>query len=315
MKKTLKLFFIFLVMFASLGPLYASGDKILEVRFYEGSRESGEKSGALISSFYLKGLSRDHFTRVSKETRELKRVYNLKELRESYTWYWDITRDSSRSQHDLNLGGDKKLTVLMYSSLSDKDRFKVIVFRESENKDKLLESEIFIPEQKTAVMGFEDSENAIYFLAINRKKDMAFSQDKKPEPDERPKLIKQVTPIYPEKALAEKLAGEVILDGTTDIYGRVTDIEVLVGNPILAEAAKQAAFQWIYTPWIMDGIPQPVNVKMIVIFIYEENPAVSPDQIEAAVFEKNKAILSSAEGRKEDILFEMIHVYGKRIRK
>jgi TonB family protein len=81
-----------------------------------------------------------------------------------------------------------------------------------------------------------------------------------------PKLIKKVEPIYPEAARAEGIKGTVILEVTTDIYGRVKNIKVLESIPELDRASIDAVKQWIYEPALIDGKPKGVIFTVTVTF-------------------------------------------------
>jgi len=81
-----------------------------------------------------------------------------------------------------------------------------------------------------------------------------------------PLLIKMVDPIYPDTAKAKEIEGTVILELTTDIYGRVAKVKVLRSIPELDEAALDAVKQWIYEPFIMDKKPRGVIFTVTVRF-------------------------------------------------
>ncbi len=63
-----------------------------------------------------------------------------------------------------------------------------------------------------------------------------------------PRLIKKVEPVYPEDARLALVRGIVILQATTDVFGRVQSILVLRSIPLLDRAAIDAVKQWIYEP-------------------------------------------------------------------
>jgi len=81
-----------------------------------------------------------------------------------------------------------------------------------------------------------------------------------------PKLIKEVKPVYPEKAKEAEVEGEVILEATTDIYGRVQNVKVLKSIPLLDQAAVDAVRKWVYEPMIIDGKPRGVIFTVTVTF-------------------------------------------------
>jgi len=81
-----------------------------------------------------------------------------------------------------------------------------------------------------------------------------------------PKLIKKVEPVYPEAARKAGIKGTVILEVTTDIYGRVKNVKVLESIPELDQAAMDAVKQWIYEPALIDGKPKGIILTVTVTF-------------------------------------------------
>jgi TonB family protein len=61
------------------------------------------------------------------------------------------------------------------------------------------------------------------------------------------KLISRVEPAYPIILLRNHIGGTVRLRVTIASNGRVEDVELLGGNPILGEAATVAVQKWVYT--------------------------------------------------------------------
>ena len=58
----------------------------------------------------------------------------------------------------------------------------------------------------------------------------------------------------------------VILEATISPQGKVTDIKVLRGIPLLDQAAVEAVRQWVYTPTLLNGVPVPVIMTVTVNF-------------------------------------------------
>ncbi len=81
-----------------------------------------------------------------------------------------------------------------------------------------------------------------------------------------PKLFKKVAPIYPEIAREAHIEGPVVIEATTDIYGRVVSWKVLHSIPLLDQAALDAVRQWIYEPLIINGKPRGVIFTVTVRF-------------------------------------------------
>lgn len=60
-------------------------------------------------------------------------------------------------------------------------------------------------------------------------------------------LLRRVEPVYPETLAVRGITGIVHLEITIAPNGVVQGVQVLGGNPILAEAAESAVKQWIYS--------------------------------------------------------------------
>ena len=81
-----------------------------------------------------------------------------------------------------------------------------------------------------------------------------------------PKKLKNVAPTYPDIAKQARVQGVVILECTISPQGKVTDVKVLRGIPLLDDAAKEAVRQWVYTPTLLNGVPVPVIMTVTVNF-------------------------------------------------
>jgi TonB family protein len=78
-----------------------------------------------------------------------------------------------------------------------------------------------------------------------------------------PVLVKEVKPVYPDDARAERIQGTVELDGVVETDGSVSGISVKKSlDPRLDEAARKAFAQWQFTAGQKDG--QVVRVKVSV---------------------------------------------------
>jgi TonB family protein len=80
------------------------------------------------------------------------------------------------------------------------------------------------------------------------------------------RLIHRVEPIYPPEARAQHVQGAVLLDVQIGEEGAVHNIEVVEGNPVLAEAAVQAVRQWKYRPYSVDGRPVEMQTRVTIRF-------------------------------------------------
>lgn len=79
-------------------------------------------------------------------------------------------------------------------------------------------------------------------------------------------LVHSVAPVYPEVARQAGVEGDVVLRVNVSSAGRVTELRVLDGPPILARAAVQAVQQWQYQAPRMDGQPANVATTLVVSF-------------------------------------------------
>lgn len=77
-----------------------------------------------------------------------------------------------------------------------------------------------------------------------------------------PRKIKDVPPVYPALAAQGRIEGVVVLECLLDTRGRVQQVKVLRGVPLLEDAAVEAVRQWAYTPTLVGG--EPVEVIMTV---------------------------------------------------
>ena len=105
---------------------------------------------------------------------------------------------------------------------------------------------------------------------------------KKPEPPEHKAplhrsegvmaaaLLYKVQPQYPDIARTMHLAGTVYLRAIISTDGTVRQLEVISGNPILANPALQAARRWRYQPTRLNGEPVEVETFITVNFVLEQ---------------------------------------------
>jgi TonB family protein len=85
-----------------------------------------------------------------------------------------------------------------------------------------------------------------------------------PPPPDSTKLVvtKLVKPAYPPAAVPDKRQGQVIVRIVVSETGDVETAEVISGNPVLANAAVDAAKQWKFKPYIRNGQPVKAAVKL-----------------------------------------------------
>jgi protein TonB len=82
-----------------------------------------------------------------------------------------------------------------------------------------------------------------------------------------PIRVAYVAPVYPDIAIRARVGGTVVIDCTIAPDGRVVDVRVITGHPLLTDAAIAAVRQWRYTPTLLNGIPVPVLMTVTVRFM------------------------------------------------
>jgi protein TonB len=70
-----------------------------------------------------------------------------------------------------------------------------------------------------------------------------------------PKLLEVVKPEYPLLAAQIRLKGIVILEAVVGVDGRVKEVKLLRGPPLLADSAMEAVKRWRYMPLLLNGTP------------------------------------------------------------
>jgi protein TonB len=83
------------------------------------------------------------------------------------------------------------------------------------------------------------------------------------------RLLRRVQPEYPMPAKILHLAGTVELEAIIGTDGSIRQLEILSGNPILAQAARQALQQWRYQPTRLNGEAVEVQTHITVTFVMQ----------------------------------------------
>jgi protein TonB len=81
-----------------------------------------------------------------------------------------------------------------------------------------------------------------------------------------PVKVYDVAPIYPPFAIRARLSGDVKVEATIDVDGRVTDAKVVRSVPGLDQAALDAVRQWRYRPTLLNGVPVAIIMTVTVTF-------------------------------------------------
>lgn len=80
------------------------------------------------------------------------------------------------------------------------------------------------------------------------------------------KLINQPKPAYPPEAKEARIQGVVKLNASIGADGKIEDLSVISGHPLLVPAALDAVRQWVYQPTLLNGQPVPVATEIDVNF-------------------------------------------------
>ena len=79
-------------------------------------------------------------------------------------------------------------------------------------------------------------------------------------------VVRRVHPIYPKGARVKKLQGTVVLQAIIDKQGKVDSLQMVSGDPLLAQAAADAVKQWRYKPYSHNGDPVEFQTRVTVDF-------------------------------------------------
>lgn len=78
----------------------------------------------------------------------------------------------------------------------------------------------------------------------------------------KPRAIVQTEPKYPVLARQARVQGDVLLDAILDTDGRIAEVSVVSGHPLLIPAALECVKSWRFEPTYLND--EPVAVKMII---------------------------------------------------
>jgi periplasmic protein TonB len=79
-------------------------------------------------------------------------------------------------------------------------------------------------------------------------------------------LLHKVEPQYPALAKTAHVSGTVELECVVGVDGHIQEVKVKSGNPLLIQAAVQAAWQWVYSPTKLNGTPIEIITNLTFSF-------------------------------------------------
>lgn len=80
------------------------------------------------------------------------------------------------------------------------------------------------------------------------------------------KIVRQVAPVYPALARMARISGQVRLEAIIAKNGKIENLQVISGHPMLVQAALEAVRQWVYRPTLLNGDPVEVVTLIEVNF-------------------------------------------------
>lgn len=275
------------LLFTMTSALAAEPDLFaMQLRVYEGERAAKAGQPRVTSTYYLKPMFAGRIfldAGLTEEKEEIKKIFNLTDLRMLNDMIAAMSPPSHKKKVIERMGEEPELfrmdgvEFLVKVGLAEgDDAFLLMVEEKKGGKKTILKTEFLLPQQKTSVFGFENSEGTPYFVTIQRQKDVKSHKKEAPSVTsiKRPRLIRKVNPVYPEEALKKGVQGIVELEATADVYGRVAECRVLSGPQLLREASIDAVRSWVYEPYIIDGKPKPVRFTVMLRFRLDDD---SPD--------------------------------------
>ena len=81
-----------------------------------------------------------------------------------------------------------------------------------------------------------------------------------------PRKIKHVKPVYPVFAMSARVGGNVLIEATIGVDGKVHNTKVLQSIAALDQAALDAVRQWEFEPTRING--EPVAVMMVIVVTF-----------------------------------------------
>jgi TonB family protein len=75
-------------------------------------------------------------------------------------------------------------------------------------------------------------------------------------------ILKKTVPVYPPLALKARVEGQVTIAATIDVDGRLRNLRVVSGHPLLIDAAMESVKSWRYRPTTLNE--QPISVETVI---------------------------------------------------
>jgi len=79
-------------------------------------------------------------------------------------------------------------------------------------------------------------------------------------------ILQKIQPVYPVLARQGRIQGNVQLKALIGIDGKIKNLTVVSGQPLLVDSAMEAVRQWTYQPTLLNGVPVEVKTEIVVRF-------------------------------------------------
>ncbi len=89
------------------------------------------------------------------------------------------------------------------------------------------------------------------------------------------KMLKTVQPEYPPLAKQSRIQGTVRFTAAIGQDGKIKNLTLLGGHPLLVQSAVEAVKQWVYNPTLLNGEPVEVITQIDVNFTLDGNPTTT----------------------------------------
>jgi TonB family protein len=86
------------------------------------------------------------------------------------------------------------------------------------------------------------------------------------------KLRKQVAPVYPPLAKQARIQGTVRFEARIDKQGKIANLQLVAGHPLLVPPAQEAVQQWEYETTSLNGEPVEVMTMIDINFTLRDTP-------------------------------------------
>ena len=275
------------------GPLYLERCN-MKMRVFEGLAEGQAAPATAVTSSSLThtvSATIQPDEDLEAQQKRIQQVFNLKSVKQltETNLIWENGR-LDKGFHFFRVGERTYLVQVTPTDVAQR-KFRVEVLEQTDgSRAGLFDTEAGFPKNIWSVFGFRDAQGRSYFVSLHVLE--WYVEGNAPVPPKPaaarvtpipaegpvravgeirpPRLVKQVNPVYPPLARQARIEGMIILEVTTDIYGRIMTAKVLRSIPLLDQAAIDAVRQWVYEPVIIQGRPREMTFTVTVRFTLDE---------------------------------------------